>query len=594
MGASVSGPGAVSAGADGFFHPATEAELVGLVQTAHREGRQLRVRGAAHSVSHAIYTDPLDGVENRVSHETPPPGDGINIMLDGYRGWRVADEGRRLVEVDAGLNLGEDPNDPTGTATVDAGMLSQLAAQQGWTLHDTGGITHQTVSGFTATGSAGGSVRVSCNDNLFGFRVIDGTGAVHVLTRDDPDPDPFFAMSPNLGLLGVVSTITLQCLDAFNISGQEATTTIEDCAVDVFGPGAAGRPTLVDFLQGAEFARLEWWPQRGADRILTWQAQSLPAEPGFVPAPYRRFGDDPEGTQYLISFLYTIIGNLDDLSGARAKLEDDLDGLDQVLRLLGEQEGLGEVGRILSDVVVAALRLGVDAALAFLEPFAPLIARELPGVFPALIDQFVGLDSAKRGPARGTPQSFRDVSWLGLPMDNAASDTIVPTEFTEIWIPLRRAPEAMGLLRAYFDEPADDQEALARTGTYAWELYAAKPNGFWLNPSYSDGADEWRDGAFRIDPYWFAENAADPVTTFFGPVWALLRDAGIPLRLHWGKFQPAVAPGDRTWVDLLRGHYPRWDDFLALRQERDPNNIFLTSYWRDRLGLWEAPAPVAQ
>ena len=35
----------------------------------------------------------------------------------------------------------------------------------------------------------------------------------------------------------------------------------------------------------------------------------------------------------------------------------------------------------------------------------------------------------------------------------------------------------------------------------------------------------------------------------------------------------------------------RWDDFLALRAERDPNNIFLTDYWRDRLGLWDLPRP---
>ena len=39
---------------DGFHHPASEGELVELVEAAYREGRQLRVRGAAHSVSHAI------------------------------------------------------------------------------------------------------------------------------------------------------------------------------------------------------------------------------------------------------------------------------------------------------------------------------------------------------------------------------------------------------------------------------------------------------------------------------------------------------------------------------------------------------------
>jgi hypothetical protein len=64
-----------------------------------------------------------------------------------------------------------------------------------------------------------------------------------------------------------------------------------------------------------------------------------------------------------------------------------------------------------------------------------------------------------------------------------------------------------------------------------------------------------------------------------------------PFRLHWGKHQPIYGRGDREWVDFFRSHYPRWDDFLALRAQRDPNNIFLTGYWRDRLGLWDEPEP---
>lgn len=578
----------VERAADGFFHPATEEQLVELVRRANREGRQLRVRGAAHSVAHAIYPDPHDDLPDRVSVEAPPPGDGIAVMLDQYRGWRIRDRERRIVEVDAGLNLGADPNDPTGTATLDSSLLSQLAHQQGWSLHDTGGITHQTVSGFTATGSAGGSVTASCQDNLYGFRVVDGTGAVHEVTREDADPGPFFAMSPSLGLLGVVSTVLLECVEAFDIAGQEAITTREGCAVDVLGDGSDGRPTLEAFLRGAEFARLEWWPQRGAERILTWQAQAVAPEPGFQRHPYSRFGPDPEGTQYLISFLYTILGNLKDLDGAKAKLVDDFDGLQRVLDQLAQRDDLGEVGRILSHALGAALEDGIDAALDLLKPAAPLIEHAIPDVFPKLVPLFVELDGGR------PPQSFRDTGWQGLPMDNAADDVIVPTEFTEAWVPLGRAREVMGVLHDYFTAPPDAHECYRRTGLYAWEIYAAKPNAFWLNPSYSDGEDEWAGGALRIDPYWFAENADDPSETLFAGLWSLLAENAIPMRLHWGKLHPPVARGDRTWVDRLRAQYPRWDDFLALRERRDPNNLFLTSYWRDRLGLWDAPAPRAQ
>ncbi len=577
--------------ADGFHHPASEPELVELVKAAYREGRQLRVRGAAHSPCDAVYTDPAGTRPDRVSVQMPPPGPNFNLMLDRYRGWRVRDEGRKLVEADAGIHLGADPSDPTGTATLETSLLWQLATKKGWSLQDTGGITHQTVSGFTATGSSGGSLKFSANRNLWGFRIVDGRGEVHEVTREDADPELFYAMCPNLGLLGVVSTIVLECVDAFDIEGEEATTTVETCPVDLFGTGALDHPSLEQFLRDADFSRLEWWPQRGADRVLTWQARRIEAKPGFKPKPYTQFGDDPETQQHLFGILFTIIGNLGDLSRAKDKLEDDFDQLKKVLELLGRKD-LGEVGELLGKALAAAAEFGVDAAITLLEPVAGMIERKLPDFFPRLVDIFIPLDADKDGAEKGKPQTFQDWGWRGLPMDNQASDVLMPTEFTEAWVPLSRTQQAMQLLRDYFAAAGEDgAEALRRTGTYAWELYAVMPERFWLNAAHSNGEDEWQGGALRIDPYWFAENAEDPTETLYAGFWSLLREAEIPFRLHWGKFQPPVTAGDRTWVDFFRAQYPRWDDFLRLRAERDPNNIFLTEYWRDRFGLWDEPGP---
>jgi D-arabinono-1,4-lactone oxidase len=55
---------------------------------------------------------------------------------------------------------------------------------------------------------------------------------------------------------------------------QETITTIEDCAVDLFG--GDGRPSLEAFLRDAEYARVQWWPQRGAERVLVWQRRQIP------------------------------------------------------------------------------------------------------------------------------------------------------------------------------------------------------------------------------------------------------------------------------------------------------------------------------
>jgi D-arabinono-1,4-lactone oxidase len=577
--------------ADGFYHPGSEEELVDLVRLANRRGLQLRVRGAAHSVSHAVYTDPQRPNPDRVTVQPPPPGPNVNVMLDRYRGWRVRDEERRLVEADAGIHLGPDPGDPTGAATLETSLLWQLATEKGWSLEETGGITHQTISGFTATGSAGGSTKYGATKNLWGFRFVDGRGEVHEVTCEDADPDLFYAMCPNLGLLGVVSKVILQCTPAFNIEGEEAITTVDTGPADLFGDGEPGRPSLEQLLSETEYARLVWWAEPGADRLVTWRARRIPIEPGFEPKPYTQFGDHPEAEQYLTGLLFTIVGNLDDLAKAKDKLNPEFDQLEQALELLEEKDLGPVVGKLLGEVLAALIKGGVDLAITVLEPAAGLIRRELPDLLPKLVAAFNELDADKKGTEKGQPQRFHDYGWHGMPMDNQASDVLMPTEFTEAWLPLPLAGKAMRVLRDYFGELPKPADALSRTGTFAWELYATGPEPFWLNAAHSDGEDEWRDGVFRIDPYWFVNNSEDPAETFYLQFWELLRKAGIPFRLHWGKFQPRYPEGGRGWIDFFRARYPRWDDFLALRAERDPNNIFLTDYWGERFGLWDEPAP---
>jgi len=567
-------------GPDGFYHPSSEAELADLVRSASERGLQLRVRGAAHSISHAIYTDPLAGWPNSINEQSPPPGPNIDVMLDRYRGWRVRDESRKLVEADAGIHMGEDRTNPEN-ASLTTSLLWQLWNDKGWALSNLGGITRQTVSGFTATGSSGGSVKYSVNDNLWGFRVIDSNGNVHEVTREDADPGPFLAMAPNLGLLGVVSKIIFECVDTFNIAGQEAITTVEDCEIDLFGPGTAEKPSLEAFLRDAEYARVEWWPQRGAERVQVWQAQRIRPQLGFHRRTYEEFTDEPR-TQVAISLIYTFLSNLDDLSQAKPQIARTFARAEKLLETSSPLEKLGPLGWALANVLAFAGKLATDALIDLLKPLAGTIERKLPCIFPFLLSFFVSLDSQKRGTAKGEPQAFQDEAWHGLPMDNESDDDLLPIAFTEAWVPLGRTKQVMLLLREYFTSPADVHESYRRTGLFAWELYAAKPTPFWMSASHEQD-EEWRDGVFRIDPFWFAGTPVDPSETFYLQFWELLRDNDIPFRLHWGKYQPAPDAGAGGWVAYFRSQYPRWNDFLALRAERDPHGTFLTSYWRERI-----------
>ena len=63
--------------------------------------------------------------------------------------------------------------------------------------------------------------------------------------------------------------------------------------------------------------------------------------------------------------------------------------------------------------------------------------------------------------------------------------------------------------------------------------------------------------------------------------WNLLLANNIPFRFHWGKFIPFY--DFPTWAQHYQASLPRLNDFLALRAQRDPDNIFFTTYWQLRL-----------
>lgn len=317
--------GIIGQGPDGYYHPASEEELRALVAHAYERWLPLRVRGSGHSVAQAIYTTGFAG-------EGRPPEGSIDVMLDQYIAVTITpdplDPSHAIAEVDAGCHLGRDPYDPTGTSTWKNSLNYQLQTAipgRSYALSDLGGISHQTVSGFLATGSSGGSILYSVYDNITRLRLIDGAGAVHDVSRDDPDPrkrDLFFAAAgASMGLLGVVSKVWFRVGPSYNISGNQVTTGAADASIDFFGDQPA-KLSLEDFLRRTPYTRLMWWPQHGFERMQVWQAARLEPMPGFKPKPYEELGRAPQLASLAGSLFYTLIGNLSDISAVPAKLDD--------------------------------------------------------------------------------------------------------------------------------------------------------------------------------------------------------------------------------------------------------------------------------
>jgi len=502
---------APSRGTDSYFHPASEEELQALVQQARREGRQLRVRGSAHSIAPAIYSD---------------GGRHMDVMLDRYIGVSFDDACRR-VTVQAGCHLGHDPRDPTCTSRWENSLLCQLEAR-GWALPDLGGVTHQTVAGFLSTGSCGGSVTYAIEDAVVGYRIIDGTGVVHDLTRDD---ERFHAVGCAFGLLGIISTVTFQCIDHYDIVGREDITTEAETPYALYGDGESG---LEGFLRRTEYARLMWWPQERVRRVATWQARRMRA-------------DDYNPSGKLVKKPYSALG------GGISELR-----LSRVANVAAQALGglfydvLAQASRSFSpfgERSVRLARVGHAVRQAFARTLLPPVLRAF-------------------SPTSNAPQIFRDTWCDGLPMDNQMSEVSLPTKFTEIWLPLDRTGEILRALRAHYDAHGYDA-----TGAYICEVYAARRTLGWMHPAYE------RD-SLRIDLFWFARNPGDPTRGWFVQFWELLKPFGY--RLHWGKYLP---PDPRLGYLHLRAHTPRWDDFMKLRAALDPDGCFLTRYWRNALGV---------
>lgn len=521
--------------------PATVDDVVYLVNKAQQEKKVVCLRGAAHS-------KPLIP-----SLEEEATAGRVYLLLSKMKAVAFNDS-LQQVTAEGGCHIGLDPSDPLNGAppnlaqyrsTLENSLVYQLDNHRtdpgnpllGWALPDLGGITHQTIGGFLSTGSSGSNLYASFNGQLVSLTVVTGgaNGAsVQVFQKDNPaypnpDDNPFFAAGVAMGLFGVIVSATFQCVDSFNISGQESTTLEKDCPVDLFGDNLPGQQSLVDFFTQHHFKRIMWWPQKGVGKTVIWQADPMPVAPGFVPNPYREV---PEIK----------------IAGIETPIPAEICGH---LML----SGFGDIAGFLNELK-AAHPIAYDF----------LMALEEGEIVPFLLNLFVPLDPIKDG--KPAPPVFRDVWYGGIPMDNSISDYLIPVWFTELWFPLEQGPAILSTLRTFFQQNPD------MVGNFSYEIYCAKQSDYWLSAAYDTNV-------FRIDMFWYGDNPGSPLNQFYPALWDLLNEHNLLFRPHWGKFLPAG--NSREGVSYLRNRYPNFDKWMALRAEMDPQGVFLSDYWRSHL-----------
>ncbi len=514
---------------DGLYHPTNENDIVDLVKYAIQNKLQVRVRGAAQSVVEGVYADGYDAASATF-------GKNINIELDQMRAVTFSD-GNNQVTVGGGCNLGTDPFDPSGVSQLseDKNLFFQLNEKK-LSIPNVSGAIHQTVAGFISTGSSGGTMQHSFEDCILSIRIIDGTGKINTFNKSDNPADTFYAIPVSMGLLGIITEVTLQCVPAFDIIGQQCTTLVADCEYDFFGPGNADKPSLETYIRETEFSRILWWPIQSLKRAISWKARTMQpgdyttdtgSEDSFKPKPYQPMFPALLGSTLpselvaitgfqLIAtwpdWLYTLLGN----SNSESTPEENM------IKNLAEQA--------------------------------------FPYFYPLLTDFYFPVNTTTN-----PPQIFWD-NWLNsLPMDKVEySGSLFNLAYSEMWVPADMAMQVVNVLENDYN-----QKGYSATGFYTVEILGAKKSNGWLSPSYGNDA-------VRINILYFQKSTIKPVD-YFKQFWDLLTQNKIPFRPHWGKALPDKMD--------LNASYPKWADWKALRDQMDPHRIFLTEYWSTRLGI---------
>lgn len=591
-----------------YVHPDSVAGMQAIVANARAAGAQIRVRGSLHGEPGSVLGDgfSVDGRRRPI----------VQVMLDKLVGVTIDQANARAIVL-AGTSMGGDPHAP-GSRNPQANHRNSLFEEldrAGFALPVTGGISHQTISGFLSTGSAGGSVVHSFHDVIRRIRFVDGMAQIVVLSRGDAN---FDAALVSLGLFGVLVDIEIDLVPRFGVKGRRSVQPAADCDYDLFGDSAAtGRPTLEDFLTQKTYSRVMWWPQPGVERVELWEARTAPyplpdarihQSLGVIGPMYQwlarflyaagfesvapRAGDGvtspPRSPQRILDMITAPSRFLDRaLRNAYREVSPDSPtrlGRSELIALAAEILRAARTGELAAQKVwdpasgapsQSQASVYREALLAIIRQFRTLPLAE--AFIASSIDAFVPKTPLARTiwtdeighPHRTCVEYFYDTWREGLPMDNPMHDRLLPVRFTELWLPLSKARPAMRALRDHFR-----RFGLAGTGTFTIEVYAAKASPAWLSAAYGEDV-------VRFDPFRFDDGDEIGRKRFFNQFFGVLRQ--FSPRFHLGK--ALSDPWSETGVDYRRTVMPKLADFLTLRQTYDPNDVFLTRYWAEHFGI---------
>jgi L-gulonolactone oxidase len=202
-----------------FCQPATEQEVQDLVRQAIKDGTHVRTVGAGHSWAPLVLTQ------------------DVLINLDKLNKV-TTDKTARTAQVQAGIRLKD---------------LTPRLADDGLALANLGSIREQSIAGAISTGTHGTGIGLgNLSTQIIGMRIVIGTGDVVNVTA--AAQDILRAARVNLGALGIITQVTIQCVPDYDLEYTAYACTFSDALAK-----------LDDFNKNNTRVRL-WWlvPQIGS------------------------------------------------------------------------------------------------------------------------------------------------------------------------------------------------------------------------------------------------------------------------------------------------------------------------------------------
>ncbi len=423
--------------------PRTVDQVVAAVQRAREIGHTAKPIGASHSFSAIGATD------------------GVRIDLSRLRGLVSADPQRERVTLWGGTHLWEIPR-----------ILEPL----GLALENMGDIDRQTITGATQTGTHGTGLRFGgISTQIVGATIVTGTGELLTVSETE-HPELLPAVALGLGAIGVLVTVTLQCVPRFLLDVVEAPELFDEV-----------RESFVERSRAADHFEFYWFPHTDGARTKT-----------NTRIPYGAPGQDCEARP------------------------------------------LSSVSRFVDEELANNVALG--ALLRF--------QRLAPGSTPSVNRMIEGVSSSR---------TYSDDSHRVF-----VTNRRVRFREMEYSVPLEAVPEALSEIRSMID----------RKGlkiSFPLEVRSAAADTLMLSTAHARTS-----GYIAVHRYW-----RDDHTEYFKEAESIL--AAHDGRPHWGKMHTQTA-------SELRARYPKFDEFVAIRDRLDPDRVFANPYLDRVLGTLPDPA----